>query len=166
MNIKLCKWSLENQDELVKICNLVNRNFLANRLPDPYTLEDATWWINMICNQKTKHGVFRAIVVDGKIVGNISVEQKSDVYFQDAEIGFLLNTDKWSKGVMTRAVEQICEIAFLELNIIRITGSIYEPNMASRRVLEKNNFVLEGILKNAINKNGRIFNLCIYGKQL
>ena len=31
-----------------------------------------------------KDGIFRAIVVDGKVVGNISVEQKSDVRCKDS----------------------------------------------------------------------------------
>ena len=30
--------------------------------------------------------------------------------------------------------------------------------------LEKNGFELEGLLKQAVDKNGNIYNLCIYGK--
>lgn len=62
------------------------------------------------------------------------------------------------------ALMQICEIAFQELDIVRITGLIYEPHTASRKILEKNGFALEGIMRNAVNKNGEIYNLCIYGK--
>ena len=108
--------------------------------------------------------MFRAIAVDGKIVGNISVEQKTDVYCKDGEIGYLLLTDCWSRGIMTEAVRQICEIAFSELDIIRITGLVYAPNIASRRVLEKNSFVQEGLQKNAVYKDGKVFDLCVYGK--
>ncbi len=60
-----------------------------------------------------------------KIIGNISVEQKTDVHAQDGEIGYYLLTSEWSKGIMTDAVRQICEIAFSELSIIRITGLVY-----------------------------------------
>ena len=65
---------------------------------------------------------------------------------------------------MTEAVRQICEIAFSELDIIRITGLVYAPNIASRRVLEKNAFIQEGLKRNAVYKNGNIFDLCVYGK--
>ena len=65
---------------------------------------------------------------------------------------------------MTESVRQICELAFQELDIIRITGLVYEPNLASRTVLEKNGFLLEGVMKNAVIKNTNIFDLCIYGK--
>ena len=43
------------------------------------------------------------------------------------------------------------------LDILRITGRVYEPNKASRRVLEKNGFELEGLLKQAVDKNGNIY---------
>ena len=72
------------------------------------------------------------------------MEQSTDVYHKDAEIGFLLLTDYWSKGIMTQAVREICRIAFEELDIIRITGVYYKPNAASGRVLEKNGFENEG----------------------
>ena len=118
----------------------------------------------MVSEHGEKDGVFRAIVADDKIVGNISVEQKSDVYCKDGGIGYLLLTDFWSKGIMTEAVRQICDIAFAELDIIRITGLVYAPNIASQRVLEKNGFVREGLQRNAVYKDGKVYDLCVYGK--
>lgn len=165
MNIELRKWSLEDKESLKAVCNAVNRDYLSDRLPFPYTDEDAVWWLNMVSEHEGKDGVYRAIIADGEIVGNISVEQKVDVYRCDAEIGYMLLTRNWSQGIMTEAVKQICSIAFADLDIIRITGLIYEPNTASQRVLEKNGFTLEGVMKNAVVKNGTIYNLCIYGKQ-
>lgn len=103
-------------------------------------------------------------MADGEYVGNITVEKKSDVYEKDAEIGYILISDKWTKGIMTDAVGQICKIAFKELDIIRITGNVYGPNTAPSRVLEKNGFMLEGTMKSAVYKNGNIYDLHIYGK--
>lgn len=62
-------------------------------------------------------------------------------------------------------MRKICQEAFEQLDIIRITGLVYAPNIASRRVLEKNGFELEGVLKNGVLKNGAVYDLCIYGKQ-
>ena len=61
-------------------------------------------------------------------------------------------------------MRQICTIAFNELDIIRITGLVYKPNKASQRVLEKNDFTLEGVMKNAVYKDGNIYDMCIFGK--
>ena len=164
MNIILKKWSGELKQELMDICNRVDRSFLSDRLPYPYTDASADWWLGMVSEHDGKDGIFRAIIVDGQAVGNISVEQKSDVYCKDGEIGYLLLTDYWSKGIMTEAVRQICEIAFVDLPLLRITGLVYAPNTASQRVLEKNGFVQEGLQKNAVFKDGKVYDLCLYGK--
>ena len=164
MEIKLVKWSEDLKGDLIDLCNKADRSFLSGRMPYPYTEEAAEWWLGMVSEHDGKDGLFRAIVVDGKVAGNISVEQKADVYCRDGEIGYLLLTDFWSKGIMTEAVRQICEAAFAELNIIRITGLVYAPNTASQRVLERNGFVKEGLQKNAVYKDGRIYDLCLYGK--
>ena len=65
---------------------------------------------------------------------------------------------------MTEAARIIHEEAWKLLDILQITGRVYEPNKASRRVLEKNGFELEGLLRQAVDKNGNIYNLCVYGK--
>ncbi|MBQ6322683.1 MAG: GNAT family N-acetyltransferase [Lachnospiraceae bacterium] len=164
MSIELVKWSPALKQDLINICNLVDRAFLSNRLPYPYTEASADWWLGMVSEQDGKDGVFRAIVADGSVVGNISVEKKSDVYCKDGEIGYLLLTEHWSKGIMTEAVRQICDVAFSELDLVRITALVYEPNVASQRVLQKNGFVQEGIQKKAVYKNGQLYDLYLYGK--
>ena len=83
-----------------------------------------------------KDGVFRTIVVDDMVVGNISIEQKADVYCRDAEIGYLLLTEFWSKGIMTEAVRLICEIAFAELDLcydVMILSSLENVSRPTRK---------------------------------
>ena len=96
----------------------------------------------MVAENDGKTGVWRVIYVDGKLVGNISVEKRQDVYHKDGEIGYLLLTDYWSKGIMTQAAKDICRIAFEELDIVRITGVYYAPNAVSCRVFEKVGFMI------------------------
>lgn len=162
--MELKKWALEDKESLINICNAIDRSYLSDRIPNPYTLESANWWLNMVMENEGKTGIFRKIVEDGKIIGNISVEQKEGVYRKVGEIGYYLLPEQGSRGIMTKAAKQMCEIAFRELEIIRITALIYEPNLASRKVVERNGFILEGLMKNAVLKNGIIYNLCIYGR--
>ena len=164
MEILLKKWNSELKYDLMDICNNVERLYLSNRLPYPYTEEDADWWLSMASEHDGKDGLFRAIVVNDKVVGNISIEQKTDVYCKDCEIGYMLLTDYYSKGIMTEAVRLICEEAFNELDIVRITGLVYAPNTASQRVLEKNGFIKEGFQKDAAYKDEKIYDLFLYGK--
>lgn len=98
-----------------------------------------------------------------ELTQNFYFELKTDVYHKDSEIGYLLLTDYWSKGIMTQAAREICRIAFEKLDIIRITGVYYEPNVASGRVLEKVGFEYEGTRKNGVAKGDKIYNLCMTG---
>ena len=81
MNIELRKWSVEDKEVLIKMCNSIDRSFLSDRLPNPYTNASAEWWLTMVKDNEGKKGVFREIVVDGEIVGTISVDE----YFYPAK---------------------------------------------------------------------------------
>ena len=154
---------MNDSKELTALCNAVDRSFLSDRLPYPYTEEDAKAWLNMVAQNDSVTGIYRAIVMDGQPIGSISVEQKEDVYRIDGEIGFMLHGNYCNKGIMTEAVRQMCSIAFHDLPIERITANIFQPNTASMQVLRKNGFVHEGTMKRAIIKNDLIYDLCIFG---
>ncbi len=164
MEIELIPWTLAQRADLIRISNAADRTYLTGRMPYPYETRHADWWLNMIREHEGRDGVFRAICVDGQIVGNITVEGKSDIYCKDAEIGYHLLKPYHGKGIMTEAARQICEIAFDTLEIIRISSLVVAPNMGSRRVLEKNGFELEGMMRRAVFKNGSVHDLCLYGK--
>ena len=114
MNIILKLWTNDDKAELIALCNAVDRTYLSVRLPNPYTNADADWWLNMVQLNEGKNGIFRAIVVDGKIIGSISVERNAENP-NEGEIGYMLLTEYWSKGIATEAVSQICKTAFREL---------------------------------------------------
>lgn len=161
--VELRKWKREDEKILAQLCAGINRDYLRSRLPSPYTIEDARWWLDMACALEGTQGIFRAIVVDGVYAGNITVEQKDDVSCKDAEIGYILQDAYRSRGIVTEAVRQICRLAFDQLDIIRLTATVFSPNMASRRVLEKNGFRLEGTMRRSIWKDGNIYDGLIYG---
>lgn len=75
MKIELKIPTMKDKEGLKAVCNAVDRKYLSDRLPYPYTDESAEWWINMVADNDGKTGVWRVIYVDGKLVGNISVEQ-------------------------------------------------------------------------------------------
>ena len=86
MTVELIKWTEELKPELINICNNVDRTYLSGRIPYPYTEESADWWLGMVSEHEGKDGIFRAIMADGRIAGNISVEQKADVFSKDGKI--------------------------------------------------------------------------------
>ena len=135
---------------------------LRDVFPHPYALADAESFIGM-CMRSTSEGeLYRAIVVDGRAAGGISVCAGGDVYRRSAELGYWLGVPFWGRGIMTAAVGQICREAFQRMDIVRIHAEPYARNGASRRVLEKAGFTLEGTLRRSVYKNGEILDSCIY----
>ena len=164
MTIDLHKWTSADREALMALCNAVDRTFLSDRLPYPYTEADADWWLGMVAENEGKEGVWRAIVVDGLIVGSISVERLANVQRNAGSIGYMVLTPFWSQGIGTEAVRQICGIAFQELALERIIGEVFPENLASARVLEKNGFRLEGTKVGAVVKGGKVMDVRVYVK--
>lgn len=164
MIITLHTWTPADKPALMALCNAVDRTFLSDRLPYPYTEADADWWLGMVAENEGKEGVWRAIVVDGLIVGSISVERLANVQRNAGSIGYMVLTPFWSQGIGTEAVRQICGIAFRELALERIIGEVFPENLASARVLEKNGFRLEGTKVGAVVKGGKVMDVRVYVK--
>jgi ribosomal-protein-alanine N-acetyltransferase len=162
LTITLHKWTSADKEALIALCNAVDRTFLSDRLPNPYTEADADWWLGMVSENEGKEGVWRSIWVDGQLVGSISVERKDEGGKTSGEIGYMILTPWWSQGIGTEAVRQICEIAFQELALEQIVGRVFPENVASARVLEKNGFRLEETMTESVVKGGKAMDVRVY----
>ena len=162
MTITLPNWKSDDKLELMALCNAVDRTFLSDRLPYPYTEADADWWLGMVAGNDGKEGVWRAIVADGQIVGSISVERMADENRAAGSIGYMILTPFWSQGIGTEAVRKICGISFRELALDRIIGEVFPENLASARVLEKNGFQLERTKIGGVVKDGKPMDVKIF----
>ena len=138
--MELRHWTLSDAMELTSLCNAVDRYHLSDRLPNPYTEKDAEEWLKMVTDNDTITGIYRAIVCDRNM---------------------LLNEYK-NKGIATEAVKQVCTIAFKVLSFEQITANVFQPNIASIRVLLKNGFKYKGTIPNAVIKDGNVSDLLIY----
>lgn len=165
-------FSLEYWDEkfIEDVAHFANNQkiaaFLRDGFPYPYTLENARFYVAACIQKEADHQVTRAIVINNRAAGSIGVFQKSDVYRKSAELGYWLGEEFWGQGIMTEAVKQICSLAFSSLDIVRISAEPFASNLASRKVLEKAGFSLEGILQKRVFKNGKLLDSCIYAKIL
>ena len=162
MTLSLHTWSSADKTALMSLCNAVDRTYLSDRLPYPYTEADADWWLGMVAGNEGKEGVWRAIWADDQLIGSISVERKADAEYGVGVIGYMILTPWWSKGIGTEAVRQICEMAFHELSLECIIGEVFPENRASERVLEKNGFRLEETKAGGIMKGGKAMDVKVY----
>lgn len=165
MTLQLRPWRREDAAALMTIMNTVDRQFLSDRLPNPYTERDAADWLQRVLEQEGRSGCFRAIAVDGEIVGMVSAELSPQADSHTAEMSYCLVPGMQGRGIMTRAVENFCAIAFAEQDLAGITAEVIAENQASRKVLEKNGFVLQKIMPGAMQKQGTLRDLCVYRKE-
>ncbi|OEE16136.1 ribosomal-protein-L7/L12-serine acetyltransferase [Vibrio cyclitrophicus ZF205] len=103
-----------------------------------------------------------AIIYKGNVVGNCSF---NTIYHSTKKVtvGYWLSETKQGKGIVTRVVQKLIEIAFEELDMEKIEISAATENMSSRKVCERLQFTLEGIITRNENLNGRIIDHAIYG---
>lgn len=160
MTINLHEWTSADTGTLIALCNAVDRTFLSDRLPYPYTEA----WLGMVAENDGKEGIWRAIVVNEQIVCSISVERMADDQLNVGAIGYMILTPFWSQGIGTEAVRQICGIVFQELAFDRIIGQVFPENVASVRVLEKNGFRLEETIVEKVIKSGMVRDVKLYRK--
>lgn len=72
-----------------------------------------------------------------------------------AEIGYELHPDFWGKGIMTEVIQAAIQYGFNEIGLNRIEA-FYDPeNISSARVLEKNGFIYEGLLRKRFFEKGK-----------
>ena len=162
-DILLRRFSNKDQMRLAELCNNLNIwNNVRDFLPFPYTVQNAIEFINLCENEQQP--VTFAIEFKGELAGCIGLVLQADVYRLGAEIGYWIGEPYWGLGIATTAVELLTEYGFNQLGLGRIHSGVFDFNTASRRVLEKAGFKLEGIFEKSIIKNGRILDEYRYAK--
>ncbi len=116
-----------------------------------FTLEGQKLYVkNSLKNDEIRlYGIF----VEEKHIGNIVLHGVGSIH-KRAEITYLIGEQKyWGKGITTNAISTIIEISRKEYNLHKLYAGIAEKNIGSKKVLEKNGFILEGIRKNHLYYN-------------
>ena len=72
-----------------------------------------------------------------------------------ADIAYYLSKEYWNKGIMSEAVEEVVKFGFEQLGLHRIQTTVLPENIYSLRILKKNGFREEGLLRKY--NHGRIF---------
>lgn len=161
-NIILREWRIEDARALTEIMN--NKNVLDNLrdLPLPYTEKNGLDYINLCLNADKSSRFDFAVVSGEQVVGSISVLRQPNIHRRTAELGYCIGENFWNKGVATEAVGQVCKYVFESTDIVRIYAEPFAENAASCRVLEKNGFELEGVLRKNAVKNGVLRDMKMY----
>jgi ribosomal-protein-alanine N-acetyltransferase len=79
-----------------------------------------------------------------------------------AEIGYLLDPGQGGKGLMHEAMGAVLECGFERYRFHSIEAVTDPRNTASRRVLERRGFVLEGLFKENYFAHGEFLDSAVY----
>jgi len=132
---------------------------MRDRFPFPYTIDDARDWVRTANDPPVSNF---AIAVAGNAVGGLGLLLGSDVFRRSAEIGYWLGTEYQRRGIVSSILPMFTRRAFTEFDLCRIYAGVFETNQPSMRVLERAGFVLEGIHRKAVTKNGHTLDYYMY----
>ena len=129
--------------------------YLEVRFSPPSSELELMKYIND-CNNSTNTILFGIFIDNIGHIGNIKLGS-IDWNHKIGEIGFLIgNKEHWGKGIAARSIKLICEYAFKNLSLFKITAGYYEENIASKISLINSGFFFEGKrISHCFSKEGR-----------
>ncbi len=163
--IRKCKDS--DIDSITENANNINvAKALSSQFPYPYQKKDARNWIQLSKKRyrKKKPEVLSFVIeVEGKAVGTISFH---NILYEHkkSDFGYWLGEKYWGRKIMTRAIKKMTNFGFDSLGLKKIVARVYDFNLGSKRVLEKNGFVQEGYLKKDSVRLGKVYDVFLMAK--
>lgn len=149
-----------------QICALLQEKEIIDNtlsIPFPYDQGMAEEWISTH-KERYEHGEYKYAVVlkeDNSLIGTIELIIENE--FQRAVVGYWLGKPYWKNGYATEMLARIIQFGFEKLNLNRIYGEYFDHNLASSRVMEKNDMIYEGRLREHKIKSGKFLSTNIRG---
>ncbi|MBI2660225.1 GNAT family N-acetyltransferase [Candidatus Woesearchaeota archaeon] len=152
-----------DEDFLRKNINDIEIYNRTCRIPYPYSRKHAIEFVktNSKPNIKAKKELNFAIDIDGKVIGGIGFR---DMKTHRAEVGYWLGKKYWNKGIISEALRLITNFGFKKLKLRRVYAIVFTKNKPSAKVLEKNNYKLEGTMRKYTLKDGKLIDVLLYAK--
>ena len=136
------------------------------RIPFPYTDASADEWLALVAKITEQQGrqVQWAIRnAEDALIGGCGFSGFQTVKSHLAEVGYWLAKPYWGRGIMTAVVQRLCQHAFDEFGLAKITAHVFAHNPSSARVLAKCGFQEEGFLRKHFVKDGQFLDARLFG---
>lgn len=101
--------------------------------------------------------VLKAIVLkeNDKMIGTIDARIFGDG-LKDAEFGYCLNPKYWNKGYMSEALKAFIQTLHKERGVENVFGSFERENIASKRVMQKNEMYYYETVRRVFKNKGEV----------
>lgn len=148
--LKLRKFQLSDADEIFKgYRNQPEFLYYANK--KPLTKSEQIDEINKIIEHYQDNNYYNWLITLNKtneVIGSINLH--TNLKNDSVMVNYAIDNRHTKNGYMTEALNAVVGFALEEIEANRIEGGCATENFASKRVLEKCNFILEGTLKSYI----------------
>lgn len=130
------------------------RRHLALYLPFSLAQEER-WFENLLERLERREDVVLAIeTAEGVHIGNVGLH-RIDWKNRNAELGIAIGERSyWNQGYGTDAIRTLLGLAFREMNLYRVFLRVDADNARGIRCYEKAGFRREGVLREAVFKEG------------
>lgn len=138
---------------------------MANMPPFPWTQEGVKKHMEKEQEKDDPHNVFFAVhtLEDDRIIGEIGLDGISYTH-GDTYVGIGIGEkDFWGRGYGTDAMNVMLRYAFTELNLHRVSLTVFEYNPRAIRSYEKCGFRVEGHTREAMQREGRRWDIIHMG---
>lgn len=130
----------------------------------PRTVEEAKtemqYWINV---HKYNDGIYFGIARkdNNQLIGSVGISGINKSHNR-IEASYDLAKEYWNRGIMTKALKALVKYSFESMGLNRIEAYAMPENLASRAILKKCGFVLEGELRQHRYHHGQYRDIGIF----
>tara|TARA_X000000950_G_C13734416_1_gene585699 strand:+ start:196 stop:735 length:540 start_codon:yes stop_codon:yes gene_type:complete len=97
-------------------------------------------------------------------IGNIKIGP-INFYNRNTQISYIVgNKNFWGKGIATDVICNIVDYCFRNLCLLKVSALTYSNNIASQKVLMKNNFVKEAVIKKQLFFENKFVDMIYFSK--
>jgi RimJ/RimL family protein N-acetyltransferase len=157
-------WNVELEDLQTNADDFEVANGIGPEFPNPYTIEDAKWFVNHSKEVWENGEEYSFAIFDKEIknfYGMIGFKLEGD---EVKNIGYWLGRKAWGKGFASEALQETCQYIKRKFpNVQEIKAYVYKYNKASQNVLRKSGFTVIGERnKPEVLRNGEKFEDFVY----
>ena len=167
----LVRLSAMDSEEIGKALSWQGRDSELMRLMDTgptrlHSTKAAAKFFEKIMEEDSSANHFFSIraLNDNRLLGDINIDVINNWSSQDAYVGIgIYKRDDWGKGYGTEAMQLILQFGFIELNLRRVTLTVFEYNPRAIRSYEKCGFQVEGRVRGRLIKDNKRWDMLVMG---
>ena len=156
---------IQNEDALDILEYLSDKDVMKYYGMEPFqsledVLEEVEWYKSIQIKQT---GIRWGITLkeNGKVLGSCGFLNWDKRHFR-TEIGYELHKNYWGQGLASEALKAVVQYGFEHMGLERIQALIEPPNLSSQSLLEKHDFLCEGLLRSYEFTSGKMDDLYMY----